>query len=161
MGKELRKLNRALLDAVASCNKDEIRQLLKAGADVDARDAEHDETPIIFAAKFGDAEVVDLLLAAGATIDTRDDHGRTALFFADVGSETFAKLLAAGADIHAVDHDGNTLLMKRVSQSVTVNEVDELLRLGINPDARNVDGESAHDLALSLGLVNILERLAA
>ena len=159
MGRELRKLNRALLDAVVLCNKVEIRRLLKAGAEVDARDEEHNEAAIILAAKFCNAEILELLLAAGAKIEARDDQGRTALFLADVGSETFARLLAAGADIHAVDHDGNTILMRRVSQSASVNEVDEFLRLGINPDAKNVDGESARDLAISLGLVNVIERL--
>ena len=113
----MRKLNRAFLEAIVSNNKDDIRRLLKAGADVDARDEEHNEAAIILAAKFSDAEIVDLLLSAGAKIDARDDQGRTALFLADVGSETFVRLLAAGADIHAVDHDGNTILMRRVSQS--------------------------------------------
>ena len=158
MGK-MRKLNRALLDAVISRNKDEIRRLLKAGAEVDATDEEHDEPAIILAAKFGDAEIVDTILTAGANVDARDDQGRTALFLADVGSETFARLLAAGADINAVDHDGNTILMTKVSQAASVTEVEELLRLGINPDAKNVDGESACDLAISLGLVNVIKRL--
>jgi ankyrin repeat protein len=159
MGRKLRKLNRAFLEAIVSNNKDDIRRLLKAGADVDARDEEHNEAAIILAAKFSDAEIVDLLLSAGAKIDARDDQGRTALFLADVGSETFVRLFAAGADIHAVDNDGNTILMRRVSQSASVNEVEELLRLGINPDAKNVDGESACDLAIGLGLVNVIKRL--
>ena len=159
MERKLRKLNRAFLEAIVSNNKDDIRRLLKAGADVDARDEEHNEAAIILAAKFSDAEIVDLLLSAGAKIDARDDQGRTALFLADVGSETFARLLAAGADIHAVDNDGNTILMRRVSQSASVNEVEELLRLGINPDVNNIDGESARDLAISLGLVNVIKRL--
>jgi ankyrin repeat protein len=159
MGRESRTLNRAFLDAVVSCNKDEIRRLLKAGAKVDARDEEHDEAAIILAVKFCDAEIIDLLLAAGAKIDARDDHGRTALFFADVGSDTFARLLAAGAGINTLDHDGNTILMKRVSQSASVTEVEELLRLGINANAKNVDGESARDLAIGLGLINVIECL--
>jgi len=161
MGKELRKLNRSFLDAIVSRNKIEIQRLLKAGAEVDARDPEHDEAAIILAAKFADVEIVNLLLAAGAKIDARDDQGRTALFFAEVGSEAFVRLLAAGADINAVDQDGNTILMNRVWRSASVAEVEELLRLGVNPDARNADGESAHDLALSLGLVNVIERLAS
>jgi ankyrin repeat protein len=159
MGKELRKLNRAFLDAVASCNQNEIRRLLKDGADVDASDEEHNEAAIILAAKFGDAEIVELLLTEGAKVDACEDQGRTALFFAEVGSETFVTLLAAGADVNAVDREGNTILMKKVSQSASVKEVEELLRLGIKPDLRNKDGESARDLALELGLVNVVERL--
>src|ERR1044071_1047862 len=119
MGKELRKPNRAFLDAIVSRNKIEIQRLLKAGAEVDARDPEHDEAAIILAAKFADVEIVNLLLATGAKIDARDDQGRTALFFAEVGSEAFVRLLAAGADINAVDQDGNTILMNRVWRSAS------------------------------------------
>src|ERR1044071_1910491 len=119
MRKRLQKLTRAFLDAVVSCNKDEIRRHLKAGAEIDAKDDEHDEAAIILAAKFCDVEIVELLLAAGAKIDARDDQGRTALFFAEVGSEAFVRLLAAGADINAVDQDGNTILMNRVWRSAS------------------------------------------
>ena len=140
-------------------NRDGIRHLLEAGADVDARDEEHDEAAIILAAKFADAEIVELLLDKGAKVEARDDRGRTALFFADVGSKVFAGLVAAGADINAKDNEGNTILMQNVSQSSSAADVEELLRLGIEPNVRNRTGESALDLALDLGLVNVIELL--
>jgi len=92
-------------------------------------------------------------------VDARDDEGRTALFFAEVGSKVFASLITAGADINAKDNEGNSILMRKVSRSPSVAEVEELLRLGIEPDVRNEAGESALDLAVSLGLVNVIERL--
>ena len=97
--------------------------------------------------------------AMRANIDARDDEGRSALFFADVGSKSFASLVAAGADIKAKDCQGNTILMQRVSCSPSVAEVEELLRLGVKPEVRNQAGESALDLAVSLGLLNVVERL--
>jgi len=100
-----------------------------------------------------------MLINEGAKVDARDDQGRTALFFTDVGPEIFASLLASGANIHAVDYEGNSLLMQKVSQSASLNEVEALLKLGINPDIRNVDGESALDLAVDLGLTNVIARL--
>lgn len=49
--------------------------------------------------------------------------------------------------------------MSDVSRSPSLAEVEELLNLGIDPDVRNEYGESALDLATSLGLVNVIERL--
>ncbi|HEU5459188.1 MAG TPA: ankyrin repeat domain-containing protein [Pyrinomonadaceae bacterium] len=154
-------LNRTFLAAIVMRNKDEIRAVLEAGADVNASDAEHDETAIILAAKFGDAEIIRMLIDAGAEVDARDDKGRTALFFAQVGSDSFARLRAAGADIQAKDREGNTILIRKVSESASLPEVDELLRLGIDPEVRNEAGESALDVAVSLGLVRIIEQLTS
>ena len=142
-------------------DKERIRHLFKLGANVDAKDEEHDEAAIILAAKFGDAEILELLINKGAEVDARDDEGRTALFFAEVGSEVFASLVTAGADINAKDCDGNSILMRKVAESPSLAEVEELLRLGIQPDVRNQAGESALDLAVELGLLNVIERLKA
>ena len=101
--------------------------------------------------------MVQLLINEGAEIDARDDVGRTALFFAQVGSEVFTRLLAAGADLHAADHEGNSILIQKVSKSASLAEVEELLRLGIEPGVKNEAGESAMDVAVSLGLVRIIE----
>ena len=159
MRKKSRQLNRGFLDAIHMRNKDGIRHFLEVGASIDAREEEHDQAAIILAAKFGDAEIVELLINKGAKVDARDDEGRTALFFAEVGSKVFASLVAAGADINAKDYEGNSILMRNVSRSPSVAEVEELLRLGIEPHVRNEAGESALDLAVSLGLVNVIERL--
>jgi uncharacterized protein len=159
MRKKLRQLNRGFLDAIHMRNKDGIRHFLEVGANIDAREEEHEQAAIILAVKFGDAEIVELLIDKGAKVDARDDEGRTALFYAEVGSKVFASLVAAGADINAKDYEGNSILMRKVSRSPSVAEVEELLRLGIEPDVRNEAGESALDLAVSLGLVNVIERL--
>jgi ankyrin repeat protein len=153
------KLNRDLLDAVVMRDIAKAKELLKQGGDVNARDAEHNETPLIFAAKFADAGMVRLLLNAQADVHARDDKGRTALYFAPVSSEVFKLLLEAGANLHAIDGGGNTILMRKVSESRSLNEVEELLKLGIDPSLRNADGETALDIAESLGLVKIVERL--
>jgi ankyrin repeat protein len=155
----MRQLNRNFLDAIVMRNKEEVRRLLMAGANVDAKDKEHGKPAIMLAAELSNKEIVELLISEGAKVDERDDQGRTALFLAEVGSEIFANLLASGADINAVDHSGNTILMQNVSRSPSLAEVEELLNLGIDPDVRNEYGESALDLATSLGLVNVIERL--
>jgi ankyrin repeat protein len=159
MVKKWRKLNREFLDAVCMRNMDEVCRLLGVGADVNARDDEHNEAAIMLAAKSGDWGMVALLISNGAQVNERDDEGRTALFFATVKSPIFASLIAAGADTKIKDYEGNTILMRKVAQSSSAAEVEELLQLGIEPDVRNQAGESALDLAVSLGLVNVIERL--
>lgn len=136
-----------------------VRELLKQGADVNARDKEHNETTVMLAVKFADAAIVQLLLDAGARADARDDEGRTALFFSSVLSEEFKVLVEAGADIHVRDNEGNTILIRKVSDCASLSEIEALLRLGVDPILENETGESALDRAGSLGLVNVVDRL--
>jgi len=161
MASKRKRLNRALLDAVVMRDIARVGESLKQGADVNARDYEHEETPLILASKFAGAEMLRLLLCAGAEVDARDDRGRTALFYAPVFSEGFKVLLCAGADVFARDAEGNTILMRAVSASASLDEVEELLRLGVDPNARDIDGETALDMAESLGLLKVVERLRA
>ena len=57
------------------------------------------ETPLILAAKRGDAAVIDLLIGAGADLNRTDYTGRTALAWADYQSKRFVsdRLRKAGA----------------------------------------------------------------
>ena len=159
MSSKRTKLNRDLLDAVVMRDIAKAKELLSLGADVNARDAEHNETPLILAAKFAYADITRLLLHARADVHALDDKGRTALYFAPVSSEVFELLLEAGANLHAIDGEGNTILMRKVSESPSLHEVEELLKLGLDPSLRNADGETALDIAEGLGLVKIVERL--
>lgn len=159
MASKRKQLNRALLDAVIMRDIAQVRELLNQGADVNAKGNEHEQTPLILAAKFAGADMMRLLLEAGAGVDARDAWGRTALFYAPITSEGFGVLLRAGADVHARDEEGNTILMRSVSESASLAEVEGLLRLGVDPGARDIGGETALDMAESLGLVKMVERL--
>ncbi len=68
-----------------------IELLLACGADTNARNA-YGETPLHLAARYGYEEIVDMLLAAGASIRRRNEGG---LYAADVAaSATLAERLA-------------------------------------------------------------------
>ncbi|HEV2799595.1 MAG TPA: ankyrin repeat domain-containing protein [Pyrinomonadaceae bacterium] len=159
MKSERKQLIHHLLDSIIMRDMTRARALLEQGADVNAKDNEHGETPLIVAVKSSGVNMVRLLLEAGAKVDARDDWGRTALFYAPVSSEMFAVLLRVGANVHARDEEANTLLMRKVSESASLAEIEELLRLGVDPSLQNDDGETALDLAESLGLTQVAERL--
>jgi len=56
------------------------------------------------------AEVVSLLLAAGADVNARDAEGDTALLFCHMNLELASLLLRAGADPNVRNHGGDTPL---------------------------------------------------
>jgi hypothetical protein len=60
---------------------------------------------LIAAAAAGDTARVESLLARGASVDARDDHGRTAMMAATHGNHvaTVAALMRAGADVNLRD----------------------------------------------------------
>jgi ankyrin repeat protein len=98
-------LPKRLLDAVASNDLDEVKELLIAGADPNARDQKTGLTALMMAACRAQVEIVQFLLDAGADIFTTDSNtGATALHKACQGqSAVIAKMLTdAGAFIDAV-----------------------------------------------------------
>jgi ankyrin repeat protein len=92
-------LNAALFGAVDKGCEALARELLGAGAPVDARDR-LGAMPLTRAARFGHLALVDLLLEKGAPIDARNLAGSTALYVAAENDRlpVVRRLLAKGAD---------------------------------------------------------------
>ena len=68
-----------LHDASAAGDIAEVKRLLDAGADVNAKD-KYGETPLHWTSVSGRAEVVKVLLSSGAYVNPRDNNGHTPLF---------------------------------------------------------------------------------
>jgi ankyrin repeat protein len=86
-----------LHSAAAGRHEDVARLLIKAGADVNARQR-HGYTPLHSAAQNGDVELVDRLLHAGADPSARTDDGRTPADLArEAGRPALATRLERGA----------------------------------------------------------------
>ena len=64
--------------AVYNGNTEEVRRLIKAGADVNARN-DYGATPLTEAAETGNADVIGQLLKAGADPESSNEDGQTAL----------------------------------------------------------------------------------
>ena len=100
-----------LHSAVVSGGVDEVEILLKAGADVNAKDTD-DWTPLHFAAAFNPSPAVfEILLKAGADVNAKDTTDWTPLHLAaekNPSSAVLEILLKAGADPRAIDNEGKT-----------------------------------------------------
>ncbi|MCC6059460.1 MAG: ankyrin repeat domain-containing protein [Thermofilum sp.] len=100
-----------LLDAVREGDAARVRELLRKGANANAKDR-RGWTPLHWAAAGGHAEVARLLLERGADVNARDDDDWTPLHIAAAKGrvEVARLLLERGADPSIRDKDGRTPL---------------------------------------------------
>ncbi|MGA9772939.1 MAG: ankyrin repeat domain-containing protein [Blastocatellia bacterium] len=102
----------ALMYAAKDGHTDIVRELLAAGAKLNAKDNDGD-TPLMYAAIDNRVEIVKDLLTAGAEVNAKNNLGTTPLIAAAIRgrSEPVKALLAAGADYQVKDNTGKTALM--------------------------------------------------
>jgi len=90
-------------------NIDAIRQHIKAGSDLDEKDA-YGSSPLIVAVTFGKTEVARALIEAGADLGIRDNYGSTPLHLAALFCriEIVKALLDKGANKYLRNNNGAT-----------------------------------------------------
>jgi ankyrin repeat protein len=148
-----RPLDTELVEAAFVCDLVRVRELLRAGADPNARD-EDGRTPIFSAVLGGSLALLGLLLESKGDADARDAHGWTALHIAaeEVLPEMASLLLARGATVDVQDNEGNTPLARAVFSGRGNYDVVRLLRrAGAKDDRANRAGETPRQLAERLG----------
>lgn len=91
--KEITLLHRAARDG----NMRMLVTLINRGADMEAMDTEHRATPLNWAAFYGQVDVVDLLLDAGANAEAANTHGLTPRQCAEQGKTGEWKEMAPDA----------------------------------------------------------------
>jgi len=101
-----------LADALENGRRDAAFELLAAGADVNASQADG-TTPLHWAAYQLDVELVERLIDRGARANTQNRYGATPLGEAAkaANAELVALLLEAGAEVDQANADGETALM--------------------------------------------------
>lgn len=119
-----------------------IKTLIAAGADVNRAAGTSGNTPLMLAAGTTSLETVKTLIAAGASVEAKNERGTTALMnAARTDSEIVKTLLAAGADVNAVDKDMQTPLIFAARYDLT-DAVSVLLRAGASINAKDNRGET-------------------
>jgi ankyrin repeat protein len=150
-------------DAAQQGNKDAVKALLKQAADVNAAQGDG-MTALHWAAVNGDAEMVDMLVYAGANIRATTRIGAyTPLYLASQRGHAAAikSLLKAGGDVKAGTPNGTTPLMV-AAMSGEVEAVKALLDAGADANARDtVRGQTALMYAASANRAAAITLLAS
>jgi hypothetical protein len=147
---------------VRAAQEDNLEALtaLLAGMDVNLRDKRSGTTALEHAVKNANREMVQLLLAAGATVNAKNAGGETVLMMLDedATSDLVWDLINAGAKVNLKDESGNTALMAAANAN-GLEAIKTLLDAGAKVDARDEDGRTALMFAASDGHVNIVRAL--
>lgn len=151
--------NSLVADAVRNEDLDEIQNLLKSGADVNAKNT-LGRTALQYASEKGSLPISTLLIEAGADVNgpqQKEDTNISPLVLAtENGHFKIADLLLG----HGADKTG----FKKASFLGAVRKGDypafkALLNIGIPPDARTTSGDPAITLAVASGNVSIVRFL--
>jgi hypothetical protein len=140
-------LDEELLDAARNGDTARVRELLRKGANANAKDR-GGWTPLHWAAFWGHVDVAKLLLEHGADVNARDEDSRTPLHVAAAGghAEVARLLLERGADANARGKDGWTPLHYAASYG-HADVARLLLDHGADPSIRDKDGRTPLDIA--------------
>jgi ankyrin repeat protein len=143
------------------------RQLLAAGAQVEARDRTG-KTPLIHSSMASNSRcAVEVLLQGGAKAGAVDDQGRTPLHYAvqvEYNGSTVKQLLDRGASTVAVDNEGNTPLHLAIGKGKYREDapvVELLLQHKADVTLRNKAGETPLERAVRLGNDSVITVLQA
>lgn len=136
------------------------RELLDAGADVNARTSQTKMTPLYLSAFFGKTDAVKLLLAGGANPDLPNINGATPLYVAAQGghNDIVGILLAAQANPDVM-HKGWAPL--HIAAYKNQAEAIRQIAAHVDIDLINANGDTALYLAARHGHVDALHALLA
>lgn len=155
--------------AVMADDKAVLRALVDAlsAAVLDAKD-DSGRTPLMCAAERGQAALIHILLAGGASVDLTDRFGHSALMWAALSGHVDAVKVLLGyegytsddtrASINKQDSHGETALILAI-RAGHYDVVQALIQRGCDVNVPNERGERALSLAISLGRHQIVRML--
>ena len=97
------------------------KELIVAGADVNAACQCHGSTPLMFAAKSGHIHCLHELIVSGAQLNIQNKNGNTAtMHTAQTGHVScLCELIGSGANVNMKNKDGNVIFLSRSLLSVS------------------------------------------
>jgi len=122
-----------LMEVLRGGDRVAFRKLLREQPRAAKRKGPGGATPLMFAALYGEAEEMRLLLDAGANPNARNEAGATALMWAVDDLDKTWLLLRRGADPNARSDDGCTPILIAATWAQSYEIVKLLLDRGANP----------------------------
>ncbi len=141
-GKLLGADSQGLLVAIRNGDRQQVQKLLRAGADVNAADAEG-TTALMHSAIESDAQMMKLLIDGGAKVNAANSAGSTALMYAATNLAKTRVLLDAGADVNARGKRGATAMGVAVTTFGSTPVLKLLAAKGAKPEARMMTTSAA------------------
>jgi len=150
-----------LFDHIRNGDLQAVKKRLQEKPALKAKRDRRGSTPLILAAYYNQAEIVEFLLQGGVEVDEKDASGNTALMGVCFKGyqEVARKLIEAGADVNTRNAMGGTCLIF----AITFNREDIaklLIKHGADINAKDARGQTALDHARMQGLhslINLLE----
>lgn len=132
-----------LMEALRTGHRTEFERALQASPSAAKSRGVGGSTPLMFAALYGDATAMRLLLDSGADADARNDAGATALLWAVDDVEKTRLLLSHGADPNVRSDDGATPLLLAAGRFGSLDIVKALLDGGAKLAGQPAFGRAA------------------
>jgi len=127
--------------AILSDNIEAVKQHIKAGTDLNKKDAMSGSTPLITAASFGKNKIAQVLIDAGADLTVKNNDGATALhtaaFFCRV--EVVQSLIDAKVDKTAKNNFGMTPRESVMGPFAEIKPIYEMLQQQLGPIGLHID----------------------
>jgi ankyrin repeat protein len=132
--------NKLLFEHSTKGNLREVRELIKAGADVNTIDPINLDTPLMAAGS--NIEVIKELIKNGANLEAENRDRKTVLSLACEHGDvpTIRILIGLGADINATSKDAMTILMTASMQG-NIEVVRELIKAGADVNRQTFEQE--------------------
>ena len=153
-GASVYNLSEAFITATRQRNFQSAELLLEAGIDVSHKLQSEGTTPLMIVAVMGYHNLMQKLVTAGASVNTADRSGRTALHYSTSNGRT-ELLINKGANVNIKDYDDCTPLhlMANVDSSLS------LIAEGADVNVKCKKGETPLIKAAGLGKVQEIECL--
>lgn len=127
--------------AVLSNNLEVVKQHIKAGTDINKKDAMSGSTPLITAVSFGKKEIAKALIDAKANLNLKNNDGSTALHSAAFfcRTELVQILIDAGADQAAKNNFGATPKESVMGPFEAIKPIYKMLQQQLAPMGLEID----------------------